>query len=398
MKKVSILLSLIVFCVAQNNTSTKTNNPTDVDTTTKETKIIEDVKIDILQSSIADLLSGRDKSYFDTILLLSDAFWTEYSHGISEDYDKIKTERFDHMSSWSDDNFINSEVDTSLVFYPFSGPDFLHVYFLYPNANEYIFLAREKVGSIPDFKGIGEAATMDYLKNTTYFLRDVTFKSFFFTNNMKADIEQDFIVPGVISSLYWMLSRTNHQIVKVERVSIDENGILVPKQDSDQLDGVRFHFIKNGDKKIKKLTYFCCDISNPGFTNKNPQLLSYLQSIRNCNTYVKAASYLMHYPSEIRTTFLNFSNIRNVVLDKSLTILQDDTGIPYKYVNNENWSVRHFGSYVKPPSNFAEDYDILYQQDMVNLYKNNESEKLPFSLGYHFPTNRQNQMLLTRNK
>jgi len=180
MKKVSILLSLIVFCVAQNNTSTKTNNPTDVDPTTKETKIIEDVKIDILQSSIADLLSGRDKSYFDPILLLSDAFWSEYSHGISEDYDKIKTERFDHMSSWSDDNFINSEVDTSLVFYPFSGPDFLHVYFLYPNANEYIFLAIEKVGSIPDFKGIGEAATMNYLKNTTHFLRDVTFKKFLF--------------------------------------------------------------------------------------------------------------------------------------------------------------------------------------------------------------------------
>jgi len=93
-----------------------------------------------------------------------------------------------------------------------------------------------------------------------------------------------------------------------------------------------------------------------------------------------------------------FSKIRNVILENSLTIFQDDTGIPYKYVNNENWSVRHFGSYVKPPSNFAEDYDTLYQQDMVNLYKNNESEKLPFSLGYHFPTNRQNQMLLTRNK
>ena len=83
---------------------------------------------------------------------------------------------------------------------------------------------------------------------------------------------------------------------------------------------------------------------------------------------------------------------------KKLTINDATVSVPYKYVNNENWSVRHFGSYVKPPSNFAEDYDILYQQDMVNLYKNNESEKLPFSTGYHFPTNRQNQMLLTRNK
>ena len=80
------------------------------------------------------------------------------------------------MSSWSKDNFTTPEADTSLVFYPFSGPDFLHVHFLYPNANEYILLAREKVGNIPNFQEIGKEATMDYLKNTTYFLRDVTLR------------------------------------------------------------------------------------------------------------------------------------------------------------------------------------------------------------------------------
>ena len=73
-KKLTLLLFIVIFLFSCNNNSSensKSNNSTDVDTTTKETKIIEDVKIDILQSSIADLLSGRDKSYFDTILLLS---------------------------------------------------------------------------------------------------------------------------------------------------------------------------------------------------------------------------------------------------------------------------------------------------------------------------------------
>ena len=38
------------------------------------------------------------------------------------------------MTSWSNDNFTHNDADTTLVFYPFSGPDFLHAYFLYPNA------------------------------------------------------------------------------------------------------------------------------------------------------------------------------------------------------------------------------------------------------------------------
>ena len=44
-------------------------------------------------------------------------------------WNKIKQERLDPIINWSQSSFIKSDIDTSLLFYPFSGPDFLHAFF-----------------------------------------------------------------------------------------------------------------------------------------------------------------------------------------------------------------------------------------------------------------------------
>ena len=61
---------------------------------------------------------------------------------------KLSLKELGKMSNWVDTSFISKSIDTCLVFYPFSGPDFLHKIFLYPNANEYILMALEDVGSM----------------------------------------------------------------------------------------------------------------------------------------------------------------------------------------------------------------------------------------------------------
>ncbi|MBT6808812.1 MAG: hypothetical protein HOA52_04930 [Flavobacteriales bacterium] len=391
------LNSLLIICIISLHIFFSCNNKSNVGSDPSEELIeidtlIPEIKVLISQkeTAVANLISGKDKSFFDSIITISDDYWNDFSSKIDNDFEKIYNDRLVHMSDWSNTDFISNSIDTSLVLYPFSGPDFLHVNYLYPNANEYILLAREKVGSFPDWKEIDQNLAEDFLDNTTYFLRDVTLKSFFLTNNMKSDIEEKSKIPGVVSSLYWLLSRTGHQIVSMKYVTINEGGKVIERSGETKLDGVQINFIKAGTENIKKVTYFSCDISDGGFSKRNPELLKYLNNIRDCNTYVKAASYLMHYSF--------FSEIRNLVLEKSMTIFQDDTGIPYRYVNNDSWSVRHFGSYVKPVSNFAEDYDILYQKDLIDLYKNNEPEKLPFSLGYHWISDYQNQMFMIKEK
>ena len=376
--------------VKKSPVSNASINYPELDTTFQTSdKDINNVFIDTFQTSLANFISGMDKSYYDSILSIDSDFWDEFTGKINEDFSKIEHRRLMKMFEWSQSSFIDKSIDTSLVFYPFSGPDFLHAHYLYPNANEYILFALEDVGDIPNLKDLDSESTKQYLKNTNNFLRDIYLRSYFITKNMQKDINKEKKVPGVLSTLYWFFSRTDHQIVNVERITLDSNGKLISRDDIDDgIDGVKFSFVKKGEKNIKRLTYFSCDISDKGFEKKNPELFLYLQNIRKCNTFVKSASYLMHYKS--------FKKIRDIVLDKSLSIFQDDTGVPFKYVDNEDWNIRCFGAYLKPIKDFEKNYNILYQKDLASRYKES-TEKLPFSLGYHWKDiSEQNQMLITR--
>ena len=54
---------------------------------------------------------------------------------------------------------------------------------------------------------------------------------------------------------------------------------------------------------------------------------------------VKGASYLMHLD--------DFSDVRNFLLAHSNMILQDDTGVPIRFLDS-SWKLHPFGSYVGP--------------------------------------------------
>jgi len=400
MTKIQILLLLFLLQIFQSCTPSRVTHDSvdtknnhlllDIQTDTSNdslSEFVEKVEIDLLHTSIGDLVSGSDKSYFDSIILINQDFWTEFSGNINKDFTKIENRRLSRISHWVDTSFLEKKLDTNLVFYPFSGPDFLHVNYLYPNANEYLLLALEEVGSIPDWKELGVKKSERYLKNINNFLRDIYLRSYFITKHMKLDIKKEEKISGVLPSLYWFLSRTGHQIVDVEFVTINNDGELVTSSSNENsINGVKFKFIKEGTNEIKKLTYLSCDISDKGFIKKNPELYKYLNTLRECNTFVKSASYLMHYKS--------FKMIRDIVLDKSITLFQDDTGIPYKFMRNKKLKFQCFGKYVKPIKDFEHKNDILYQKDLELLYRRG-SIKLPFSLGYHWRNgDEQNQMLI----
>ena len=112
--------------------------------------------------------------------------------------------------------------------YPFSGPDFLHAFQFYPNANEYILLALEEVGTIPDFKSISEDSTEVYARNLNIFLRDIYLRSYFITGNMIDDISEN-KVNGILSTLYWFIKKTNHEIISVEKITLDSLGNIIEK-------------------------------------------------------------------------------------------------------------------------------------------------------------------------
>ena len=312
-------------------------------------------------------------------------YYDSFSKQLNQKLIEIGKSRLTPITNWNQSALKrNAKSDTTSVFYPFSGGDFLHVNSLYPNANHYVMMAQESVGSIPDLSKMDKAKTKEYIKAADFILRDIYAKSYFITMNMIKDTKSS-PVNGMLPVLLWSVSKTGHTVTAVDELTVDDNGkkSYSPfKVGENSAKAVRITFGNPEKGILKTLTYYSCDISNSGI-EKDKALAATLKAIPPSNCFVKSASYLMHYET--------FTTIRNTVLDKAIYLVQDDTGIPYKYFDKAKFKMELYGNYVKPVSDFSEN---LFQKELAEAYKTKEFVGvLPFSLGYHWQTKDQNQMI-----
>ena len=61
---------------------------------------------------------------------------------------------------------------------------------------------------------------------------------------------------------------------------------------------------------------------------------------RPATTLIKSASYLLHDNQ--------FSKTRALLLESADVVVQDDTGIPYRFLSQAPWQVKLYGQYHKP--------------------------------------------------
>lgn len=346
-----------------------------------------EVQIDTAWTNAARFLSGH--TLVGAGFAYDTAFVEAYRSEMLQAFQKIDSLRLSPLSTWyqTELDSANAQLEP-LAFYPFSGGDFLHLHTLYPSTNEYLMLAIEPVGSVPSFATLKQSEQNVALDELKRMLRDIFSKSYFVTKNMKGDIAVNRQIKGMLPSILWGISVTGHDIVSVSSVSLDSSGTASTKPVSasegyDQ--GVTVAFVKRGTATVQKVTYLACDISNKGIES-NDALRAHLEQLPKFNSFIKAASYLPHYKT--------FSSIRDVVLTKSRIHLQDDTGIPYKYFTA--FRPKLYGEYVYP----VDDFDSsLFQVDLIKAYESSSSfsGKLPFSMGYHWMTKLQNQMIFIRN-
>ena len=100
------------------------------------------------------------------------------------------------------------------------------------------------------------------------------------------------------------------------------------------------------------------------------------------NSFVKAASYLMHRPA--------FSDVRSLLTDQSEWLLQDDSGVPVEFFQPAQWHLRFFGRYDKPIRLFEE----RYQPALEQYYRQTEQvPALSFGFGYRLQAAQSNLML-----
>ncbi len=249
----------------------------------------------------------------------------------------------------------------------FSGPDFLYANTFFPSASTYIFCGLEPVGPVPDVTSLPRGALPGSLGNLRKSLNAVLSFSFFLTKELKVDLGATRL-SGTLPVLYVFIARTGNTLKSAELVSLTDEGEL--SAGKGPTSGVKIVFSR-GSGPDQTLYYFSTDLSNQGIKNR-PGFIRFCGKQGDGNGLVKAASYLMHLNE--------FSDVRDFLLANGKTLVQDDSGIPYRFFSPEQWDVLLLGRYPGPIKLF----DNRFQSDLARAFKAINPPPLTFSFGYRW--------------
>jgi len=359
----------------------------------KPAKVTETVKpkpysvpYDTLTDDLAGFISGKSHGNSGCLPLLdSVSGWSKFSFKMDSGFSYLDSSRFNKMKVWADSELTDRKGYTTL-FYPFGGPDFLNANIFYPNAEQYILIGLEPIGMLPDLCNVPVKQVDKYLDDVMYSLKDIFKRSYFITGNMIDALKKN-SVNGAIPVISMFIKRNGYHIVSLNYIGVDSSGNVRKKNEITDTrgitNGVKIEFAGDTGRLIQSVYYFQTDISDEGL-KKNAGFSKYLSLLPESYTYLKAASYLMHGK--------DFSMIRNVVFDKSKSILQDDSGIAYRYFENTKWDIRLYGSYTRPGKEFS----WINETDLAKAYTNPAVKAVPFTLGYNWRTQHINLLYAIR--
>ncbi|TAF50599.1 MAG: hypothetical protein EAZ61_12340 [Oscillatoriales cyanobacterium] len=319
-------------------------------------------------TAISRILAGLAPE--STTISIDSAAWTNYAAEIASAWGQLESTQLEPLRTWRDQNLAQVPRDAPII-YPFSGPDFLYASSFFPDAPVYVMIGLEPVGALPDFENASEeelSSVFEWVNKSLYALLNF---SFFRTNAMEKDLKDR----GTLPLLMLFAARNGYEVLDLAYVGIDDQGKVkrLEAGNPDKLiPGIRIDLLGKEGEKPQQLYYFSMDLSDAGFDSR-PGLKEFFGQLDRPVSYLKAASYLMHNEY--------FSIVRDALLERSQFILQDDSGIPLRFLDANNWTRSFFGEYTKPIDLFS----TRLQADLKAEYTADPSiVPLPFGVGYKY--------------
>ena len=283
------------------------------------------------------------------------------------------------------DAFSRSELGSlrnpSTVFYPFSGPDILFATAFFPQAQNYILCGLEGADPLPNIGQLTAEQRETGLDGLSTAITTALNCSFFITKDMRVDLQRTEF-KGTLPIMLVFLARLGIEVDSVVPIDLDPNGQI--RETSGR--GKGYHIRCKGlFGRGKNIYYFQQNLANDSLSPKAP-FLKFIANFGPSPTYLKSASYLMH--SE------GFSTIRSAIINSSPAVLQDDSGIPFRFFQSPPWDVRLYGTYTGVLDIFQENF----QTDLLSAYEKQplSVESINFGVGYKFTAGQSNLLLAIR--
>lgn len=311
--------------------------------------------------------------------------WIKYARFINRTWERFDKKHLAPMREWAGKEL--GSANPATVFYPFSGPDFVNMYTLFPHAKTYLMIALEPVGEIPDFSA---AAENHFFANLERSLYDLLQLNFFITEKLQNSLGVAEL-KGILPVLLFFLAREKTQVLDVRYWvmkpdgTIEESPATGPRKlGRDDVAGVRIDFTRVGSEDKQTLYYFRFNLRDDSL-QCHEKFVAFLKGFGPLTTFAKAASYLMHKP--------RYAGIRQLILDQSHHVLEGDSAIPVKYFDRTAWNLRFFGTYTSPIKFFKS----FQQKDLAEIYKGGANVfPLPFGIDYCHRLNTSNLMFASK--
>lgn len=300
---------------------------------------------------------------------------------LSQHYDR---NYFSKMRAWSAAELAPRLVMNRPVYYFFGGPDAVSAMALFPDAPVYLLGGLESVGSIADPRTLDPRTLAEALANLRKSMEVILSYGHFITKDMKAELDRT-AFRGVLPVIYSFVAMSGGEVASATFVDLGRDGTLAEAAGDSRSGqhGVRIDFRRGPGAVPQILFYLQADVSNDALKS-NRALLKWAGGFGTGNVYLKAASYLMH------ETY--FSRIRDFLLENA-AVLQDDSGIPYKFFRTENWRCYFFGTY----SGTLDIFQKHHQADLQAAFQTpGMALPLPFGTGYKWRAGESNLMLAVR--
>jgi hypothetical protein len=337
--------------------------------------------------NVAAYLAGLEpKAGTPLATLAAQPTWQAFAKDQDKSWAKYRTTHTDRMDKWAATELDSVRQATTTLFYPFSGPDFLNAFTLFPTASTYVMFGLEPVGSVPSRANLRNPAILPAVKRSLWSVLNF---SFFRTNDMAVDLKS-VNLDGAVPLIMLFAARTGNHVQSVRPVQLDAEGQLHAVGDTTRAAGSKA--IPGAELKLqaadgteKTIYYFSADLSDYKLATKDAPL-KYVRTLGPLTTYVKSATYLMHKSY--------FSKIRSLVLERSNYLLQDDSGIAMKYFPKSAWQFTYYGTYRRPINLFAKQY----QPELTTAYHDTlrRARPLPFGTGYNWRQTDSNLLLAKR--
>jgi len=334
-------------------------------------------------TSTARLLAGVASGYEAHAHVAALDAWKKHQETLAPQWERLQRERLSVIEEWRDD-VLGAELDRCrTLLYPFSGPDFLNAYLLFPRCDTYVFFGLERPGEVPPLEAMSREDAQALLKDVRVALGDVLVRNYFITSHMAEQVHTPRL-KGMLPLMLASMGLLDVRITAVEPFDLGRTAGPLPNtgaRASRQARGVKITFLQPLVGKPQTLYYLSLDTTDVAL-RANPEFLPFLARHNPSMTFLKSASYLLHGNE--------FAGTRKVLLEVSELVVQDDTGIPYRSLRERGFEVRLFGRYARP----IKDFNYGYQKDLDAAYRQVANVAvLPFPFGYHWQQGRSGLMV-----